>query len=61
MIREQLVRDGEPVDSGIVAFRGLSPWDGVGGAGLRRRIRNALVARAPQGLRQRQLDRVING
>ena len=28
VVREQLLRDGEPADSGIVAFRGLSDWSG---------------------------------
>ena len=27
LVREQLLRDGSPADSGIVAFRGLAAWD----------------------------------
>jgi 2-polyprenyl-6-methoxyphenol hydroxylase-like FAD-dependent oxidoreductase len=33
LVREHVLRDGDPIDSGIVAFRGLADWDGEVPAG----------------------------
>jgi 2-polyprenyl-6-methoxyphenol hydroxylase-like FAD-dependent oxidoreductase len=33
LVRDRLLHDGDPVDSGIVAFRGLGDWDGEVPAG----------------------------
>jgi 2-polyprenyl-6-methoxyphenol hydroxylase-like FAD-dependent oxidoreductase len=33
LVREKVLRDGGPVDSGIVAFRGLAQWEGEAPAG----------------------------